>query len=236
MVNIIFALGCSFCIEIPSYVAKDFYLRAENLIEPRFLRHSSLESLQALILLSLYLQGTDGTRKLWVVIGAAVRIAQALGLHDNKIVNNAKSPLEMEVRKRVWWACYVLDAVSALRIGRLPTISQGSFHVDLPSCVDDELLSDTFATSVSDDNLHASTQINHQPQSYMSFFHATIQLCRFMPEVMKSYDNPEKQARILEIDEQLCDFAKTLPAHLRPEGESSVQGKLWRQKEVLTSR
>ncbi|RFU29418.1 hypothetical protein B7463_g6928, partial [Scytalidium lignicola] len=228
-VNMVFALSCNFSIEMPSHMGQMFYQRAKSLTEPKVLDSQSLASLQALTLLGLYLQSTDGMTQSWNVIGMAIRIAQGLGLHRNNTINSARTQLDCEVHKRAWWACYVLDSVSCIQLGRPPILSKDSLSIDLPACIDDDFISDTAQPS-------APGAGTPSEKSYLSFFVATIQLCRFMRDVSEAYDQPDDQSRTLEIDQNMCDWISSLPSHLQPSGERSTDSKLSRQKDVLTSR
>ena len=55
-----------------------------------------------------YLQGTENSLQAWVVHGIAVKSAFALGLHCNHAPDNT-SPLDLEIRKRTWFGCVILD-------------------------------------------------------------------------------------------------------------------------------
>ena len=64
-------------------------------------------------------------------------MAQDLGLHRDRDQSKHLSPYEIEVRRRVWWALYMLDARSAEDHGSDVTIGLGSFDTKLPLNVND---------------------------------------------------------------------------------------------------
>lgn len=55
-----------------------------------------------------YRQGTQRSDQAWNLHGLAVRAALQLGLHSRNASADC-SLLEAELRKRVWFACVVLD-------------------------------------------------------------------------------------------------------------------------------
>jgi hypothetical protein len=63
---------------------------------------------QYLLLMGQYLQGTQKSVEAWAVHGLAVKAAFQLGLHSSE-ASKAFSPLDREIRKRVWFGCVVLD-------------------------------------------------------------------------------------------------------------------------------
>lgn len=63
---------------------------------------------QYLLILGQYLQGTQKSVQAWTVHGLAITAAYQLGLHSPR-VNQDFSPLECEIRKRVWFGCILLD-------------------------------------------------------------------------------------------------------------------------------
>ena len=64
--------------------------------------------MQYLLLMGLYLQGTQKSVEAWAVHGLAVKAAFQLGLHSSE-ASKAFTPLDREIRKRTWFGCVVLD-------------------------------------------------------------------------------------------------------------------------------
>lgn len=63
---------------------------------------------QAMLLMSQYLQGTHRSTTTWNVHGLAVKAAFQLGLHHTGSSKNY-SELEKEMRLRTWYGCIILD-------------------------------------------------------------------------------------------------------------------------------
>lgn len=65
-----------------------------------------LDQCLATFLLSMYMAENNTKSTSWVWLGAAIRIAQDKGLH---VQGGTWSPIEGELRKRIWWSLYVSD-------------------------------------------------------------------------------------------------------------------------------
>jgi hypothetical protein len=89
---------------------RKFYDRSRDTTSFDVLEADSLISVQILLLRSLYLQSTNNAQKCWNTVGLAIRAAQGLGLHlDESSTGWRQSPLEREMRKRIWHVCVLLD-------------------------------------------------------------------------------------------------------------------------------
>lgn len=244
-VNIVFALGCQFSPDISPQLGEEFFKKATSLIDFNLLGSGTLETLQALILMSLYLQSSPNLNYSWDTIGLAVRQAQSLGLHLSKTYKPSWTPLVREVRKRAWWACYVLDSVSGVMLGRPQMISDdSSAGVDLPTSSDEELAMDGAQEAPSSPQISQASVGNAVPaevggggtSSGMDFCLATIRLSGLMREITKVYDCAFDHWRVLDIDERLCQWVSDIAPDRHPESEPNINSKSWPQRQVLISR
>ena len=71
-----------------------------------------LRKVHFLLLMGMYLQGTQKSVQAWVTHGLAVKMGLQLGLHSRE-ASEGYSPLEQEIRKRTWYACIYWTAPSA---------------------------------------------------------------------------------------------------------------------------
>ena len=111
--NLVMALGCR---SDPSLSAADriskserIFLRTQQSRMNEILDHNTMESVQILLLMGRYLQTTNKSAKCWNVVGLAIRVAQSLGLHLDVGRGSQYSQLDIEMRRRVWCACLLLD-------------------------------------------------------------------------------------------------------------------------------
>ncbi|KAL3471085.1 fungal-specific transcription factor domain-containing protein [Aspergillus californicus] len=145
IVNMVFAYGCEFC-PCPAGVtpverALQFVERSKKLILYQAFKASSLQITQALLLLCHYLQGSPELNEAWNFFGLTIRSAMSIGLHINPEHNRTISPVEREIRKRIWWGCFVLDRTLSMKFGRPPSLALlDALDVDLPSEVDDQYI------------------------------------------------------------------------------------------------
>ena len=94
--------------------------------------HNSLLAVQALLGMTVVIQGTPNPRLCSVLIAAAMRLAQTMGLH-RKNQDLALTEAEIEQRKRVFWIAYFLDKDISLRTGQPPAQNDDDMDVELPS-------------------------------------------------------------------------------------------------------
>ncbi|KAL7922734.1 hypothetical protein ACQKWADRAFT_320672 [Trichoderma austrokoningii] len=231
-----------------------FFKRAKMLAFSSILQ-AKIELVQALLLMSHYLHGSLELNHCWTVIGLAIRTAQELGLYlDSTDFTN--DIVEQEIRKRVWWGCFVIDRLVSIKVGRPPTIHDiPAIRVGLPLAVDDEFL----------DEASNYTQPSNIPSKIVFFNHIVTQ-CRLLAKVLDTlYDNtpsssgsgagsssssssagretrvrikadlPDLLAMSIQLDGELVVWQSLLPPHLRT--DSDVPG--WhfeRQRSVLLMR
>ncbi|MCJ1312496.1 hypothetical protein MMC25_006170 [Agyrium rufum] len=96
------------------------------------MRNTDLLSVQALLGMALFLQGTPNPQPSFVLVAAAIRLAHSIGLHKRGSGFNL-NPVEVEQRKRVFWIAYLLDKDICLRSGRPPAQDDDDMNVELPS-------------------------------------------------------------------------------------------------------
>lgn len=94
----------------------------------RTLLMSSLQSVQALMVLALYLHNSNRRDACWTLTGSAIRIAVAIGMHQNDVgIQCSQTPLLRTLRKRIWWTLYAFEQMQVSSLGRPSALSQ--YHV-----------------------------------------------------------------------------------------------------------
>ncbi|KAK2035312.1 fungal-specific transcription factor domain-containing protein [Colletotrichum zoysiae] len=112
-------------------VSEAHYRRAKSLSLSEMMTGSNLESVQAMLLMSQYLQGSQRSVQTWAIHGLAVKAAMELGFHSELALQRFE-PLEREMRIRTWYGCIVLDRTLSMTFGRPPIIPQHIIRVPLP--------------------------------------------------------------------------------------------------------
>ncbi|KAI1366584.1 N-terminal binuclear Zn cluster-containing protein [Xylaria arbuscula] len=95
------------------------------------MRNTDLLSVQALLGMALFMQGTPNPQPSFLLVAAAIRSSHSIGLHKRGTGFNL-NPIEIEQRKRVFWIAYLLDKDLCLRSGRPPAQDDDDMNVDLP--------------------------------------------------------------------------------------------------------
>ncbi|KAK3640143.1 hypothetical protein LTR56_005555 [Elasticomyces elasticus] len=96
------------------------------------MRNTDLLSVQALLGMALFLQGTPNPQPSFFLVAAAIRLAHSIGLHKRGS-GFGLNAVESEQRKRVFWIAYLLDKDICLRSGRPPSQDDDDMNVELPS-------------------------------------------------------------------------------------------------------
>ncbi|PYH95542.1 fungal-specific transcription factor domain protein [Aspergillus ellipticus CBS 707.79] len=174
------------------------------------MRNTDLLSVQALLGMSLFLQGTPNPQPSFFLVAAAIRLSHSIGLHKRGS-GFGLNPVEVEQRKRVFWIAYLLDKDICLRSGRPPVQDDDDMNVELPS--DDP-----------PDN------IGNVPLSDGGKFNLFRSMCRFASIESQVYKRlysakASKQSdgellnTIGELDKELEEWKDSIPLEFRPENE-----------------
>ncbi|KAJ5203712.1 uncharacterized protein N7498_004591 [Penicillium cinerascens] len=85
---------------------------------PQFISKCTLSNVRALLLLSLFLHNHNERNAAWNLVGTAMRISFAMGLHRASENGSHFRPMEREVRKRVFCTLYAFEQFLASSLGR----------------------------------------------------------------------------------------------------------------------
>ncbi|KAK4186108.1 putative transcription factor [Podospora australis] len=121
-----------------SYPAAQLLETTRNLIDP-WNNDFELDNVRAFILVTVALNEMNLKQAAWNWLGNAVRSAQDLGLYTEL---GPWQFIEGEMRRRTWWAIYILDRSLSVELGRPMLIDDFDCDVSLPAGVDDCFISD----------------------------------------------------------------------------------------------
>lgn len=231
VLNMVFAHGCEFCGTIQHQdvldIAAPFVARSKNIILSHIFRSSTLETVQSLLLMCYYLQGTADVGESWNMVGLMIRTAIGLGLHLSPRTDQYL-PIDRELRKRAWWGCFVIDRTLSMKFGRPPTLRVEEGNVEMPLQVDDQYITN-------------DSRKPRQPigtPSFTAFFITSIKLSHIVYNMLtglylrglETYDNyvdTKLQAssakynhllsKVILLDGQLQSWWDNAPAHLTQE-------------------
>lgn len=139
LVYMIFAMGAfDLGIGEAADAAQRYFETAREIFRQTLLEEGSIELVQALAIMGNYLQRRDTPNSGYMCLGLAIRMATALGLH-NPSARQGPSPLDDEMRHRIWWGLVTLEAGCSLTFGRPPMFGYASLLTSrIPANIDDE--------------------------------------------------------------------------------------------------
>ncbi|KAF2475012.1 uncharacterized protein BDR25DRAFT_301531 [Lindgomyces ingoldianus] len=108
-----------------------WWRRVQTLL-PVVIFTSSVAAVQALMLAAIHLHNTNHRDACWNLTGTAVRIAFAIGLHQDK-VNTMQTSLTRELRKRLWWTLYAFEQMQVSSYDRPSAIEYPGSRIGCPN-------------------------------------------------------------------------------------------------------
>ncbi|TAQ84558.1 hypothetical protein B7494_g7108 [Chlorociboria aeruginascens] len=175
------------------------------------MRNTDLLSVQALLGMALFMQGTPNPQPSFFLVAAAIRLSHSIGLHKRGSGFNL-NPVEIEQRKRVFWIGYLLDKDICLRSGRPPAQDDDDMNVDLPSTdPDDNIGNIPLADGKGKVNLF-------RLMCEFSTIESKVYKQLYSTKASKQSDG-ELLNTIGELDQQLEEWKDSIPVDFRPEHE-----------------
>ncbi|KAK9450066.1 fungal-specific transcription factor domain-containing protein [Limtongia smithiae] len=239
ILNLVFALGGQFSEAIPinnrEETLQSYFDRANKLIDLNSLwLKSDVQMIQALLLACQFLQGTKRANQCWNMMGITIRLAQSHGLHVDSDLSQCSSYIDLEIRRRLWWGCVLLDKLLSMTMGRSSMISEHN-TVTAPTMTDDEYIS--------------ASGICQQPvdkPSLITFFVISVRFFTLIDTITRNLYTPfpttwEHDVKItLEYIQPVSEWHKSVPWFLRAfsddQGEVKVNSRIRRQARILLAR
>ncbi|KAJ4482595.1 fungal-specific transcription factor domain-containing protein [Lentinula aciculospora] len=176
-----------------------------------------------LCLMIIYLQASAISESSWIILGIAMRLAQAKGVH-RKRPGQART-IERELWIRAFWTIIAWDVYASMFLGRPRITTIDDFDVELPADCDQEFWIW--------DNSTTETEIFVQPPdkpSKMSFWIHFIKLmqiaglvCKLIYPIRKSEQSKvlgvegmsRNQRAVMELDSALNAWVGSVPDHVK---------------------
>ncbi|KAF6793728.1 hypothetical protein CMUS01_16071 [Colletotrichum musicola] len=114
-------------------LAWPFFKNAFSVLAELMVKGGDLLSVQAIVAMAVYVQGTTCTRTAALLSSAAVRLSQNIGLHRQPCTMMSMCLQDVEARSRVFWAAYILDKEMGLNHGLDSTQDDDDIETELPS-------------------------------------------------------------------------------------------------------
>ncbi|KAI0463613.1 hypothetical protein LJB42_002616 [Komagataella kurtzmanii] len=184
-------------------ISKQLFTYVRNDNNPRLLE------LQFFSLLQLYLYATKQSDYLDSFLAAAIRTAFALNLNKPKV--ESKTPLETEMRRRLWWDIAGCDTFRALCTGRPPLIRSYKSRVPLPANVNDKDVGDDFI-QVSGVDIPTDNSFNIYRAQMMKILNGMFEINQFKADSIEDHElNEDILNGLIEMDIELCTYVSNLP-------------------------
>ncbi|KAI1335514.1 fungal-specific transcription factor domain-containing protein [Xylariaceae sp. FL0016] len=180
--------------------AEQFFRNAKNLADPvSGFEDADFWSIQALVLMSLYMLSVSKRNASYAYYGMAVRSAFALGLHrDESMV--IFPPGECQVRKNLWRTLFVLDRFLAACLGRPTAIAE------------DDCSESAFEAPRTGPMDPQSPMINGGEATHLVALEAAVKSCRVIGYTLKKVYSKRKISTAVaqEIADHLEDWNREL--------------------------
>ncbi|KAL7425054.1 hypothetical protein Q5752_000742 [Cryptotrichosporon argae] len=221
LLHMIFAMGE---VELGLGDGRQWYYKARQAFD--YMREGTITLVQALGIMSVYLQRNDQTNAGYMCLGIALRMAVALGLHDPTV--GQFTPLQQEARKRMCWALVSLEEATSAILGRIHMINTVQVDmVPLPLNVSDEALSPTVdAFPPESDGVTEYTAL----KTTVKFLKVT---CAMHERVLQA---PPTFATIQKYDARIADVFDGLPAYARAVADPDAPHRLARAVALWRAR
>ncbi|GKZ24690.1 hypothetical protein AbraCBS73388_011684 [Aspergillus brasiliensis] len=123
LLNIVFALGSIAATPADDTSHQAYYMRCMSHLNLESLGSPHVETIQTLGLLGgYYLHYSSQPNLAYSIMGAALRMAAALGLHkevsDGQYGNSRNKLFSVDHKRRVWWSLFCLDTWGGMTLGR----------------------------------------------------------------------------------------------------------------------
>lgn len=137
-----------------------YFIAARKLIDITNAR--DLNSIQAILMLFIFLQCSARLSTCYTYIGVAMRSALRAGFHRKLSPNSGFSPIEIEMRKRLFYTIYKLDVYINAILGLPRSISPDDFDQTLPLDLSDENITEVAYLPENQHSVLSSTGISNE--------------------------------------------------------------------------
>ena len=186
--------------------AEVFYLNAKSLNDPMTgFEDADFWSVQALLLMSVYMLAKSKRNTAFALLGMAVRSAYALGLHREETMV-IFSPDEQAARRNLWRSLFVVDRFLSCSLGRPTAISEDDCSGDTLRPPNPHGDTDAFDFNAT----FPSTSTFNQTSAFA--LEATIRSCSVIGKILKRVYQQRKIST--RLAQEIADICKLWPKAL----------------------
>ncbi|UNI15444.1 hypothetical protein JDV02_001978 [Purpureocillium takamizusanense] len=184
------------------------------LSEPGLKSQLSIRALQTSVLLLLARESTGvGETLVWTAAGSLLRTAMYMGLHRDpaRLLPGVSSPLDAEMRRRLWNTILELELQSSMASGGAPLLSLLDFDTRPPGNMDDERLEEAEEPVAQADGELTQTSV---AIALRGTFAARLAVLKFLNDA----SSPGTYVEALRLDAELRDVYKAVRRTLQGYG------------------
>lgn len=158
LLHIVSAIGCFAASEVASDADIGLFAAAKQRMNIDMLETGNLTLVQALVLISNYVQKRNRPNSGYNYMGLAKRMAWGLALHK-EFPAWKMQPFKLELRKRVWWTLYIFDVGAVITFSRPLDVPATGIEIGIPLNIGDSDL--TTSTSKAPQESAHTTLYSH---------------------------------------------------------------------------
>lgn len=162
----------------------------------RFVIRDGIEPIQDLLLLARFgIYHHIGT-SIWVMTRLCVRMCIEQGLHKRQEVIRMGGLLQEQMRRRVFWICYMMDRYSSITLNRPFAIRDSDIEIGMVADIDDQYLGTSHQVTLRFDDLISPSAPT--PSTGMSAFIACVRLRQISSRIHRYFAdtlNSQRSAR-----------------------------------------
>ncbi|KAL3479250.1 fungal-specific transcription factor domain-containing protein [Aspergillus californicus] len=183
-----------------------------------------LTSLQAICFMVLFLQSSAKLSTCYSYVGIALRSALRLGLHRS--VTADFNPIELELRRRIFWVIRKMDVYVSTLLGLPQMLSEDDIDQAYPLSIDGEFISKDGILPTPQGRIHAMIGAN----AHTRLSNIILKIVKYIYPLKTAQHRSKSDQRyvvshskIRDIERDLQTWMEELPAELRPGTEVSPQ-------------
>ncbi|RGP72459.1 nitrogen assimilation transcription factor nit-4 [Fusarium sporotrichioides] len=207
--------------------AQLLFNRVRLLLGEEIQKPSSIPTIQALLQLSARELAQGAISQAWLYSGMAFRMSADLGLqHNGPDIADLKGldPVDLEIRKRLFWSCYFWDKAISLYTGRLPAVTElPQSPIDF---MDDSAESDTWSPYHEDTSPLTRLAPNQYPAMQSHAVSCFANSCRLsviindiIVQLYAKRSREMTETSLNDIKARLENWRNESPTHLRYDPE-----------------
>lgn len=225
----------------PRFLASEPYVKKANRLLMTAYDSASLDTVQALLLLTRTEFGAARGKRKWMLLGIAIRMAMELHMDRESLTfTNATKPLtpeewiDLEVRRRTYWTLFLIDRYQCAGHGRPHAIRSDEIAIQLPCTEESFNTGQPYTTlHLNGDSVEQEGVIRY-PVGQLGTWAYVIRVTDVMGHVTTFMQKSKRKtpaklppwdprSDFSAVDKMLQQFSRDLPQTLRyPEGSLTV--------------